>query len=115
MENISLEYLDNICEGDTECVKEIIDEFLHYSPVDLDNLKNEREEDNRDGFAALLHKIKTPIMMFGGEKVKEEIIATEGQVKITQDLGALKSELDNAVVLIETVISEIKSYRESLT
>ena len=107
---LSFDYLNEVCDGDESMKMDIINEFIRYIPADLEKLLNYFNEARIPEFDALLHKIKTPILMIATEDIKERIIKLEKKTKEVEDLTPFENQILESINDVNNILEALRQY-----
>ena len=112
-DSINIEGLLSLSDGDKEFVKEILVLFREQVPIELKNLKDLMQKEDREGLSQLLHKLKSFTSPLGLKDLGAEISRLEKVAK-TDDLASLQSELDDLILSMENLVERTKYQLEEI-
>ena len=115
MSYTDLKYLQNITEGDTESMREIILLFLEQVPEFIGNLKKYLAEGKYDELGNEAHKAKSSVMILGMEKLGHDLKALQiatinktGQETYPQHVQRFEVECLAAVEELKQELEKLK-------
>jgi CheY-like chemotaxis protein/HPt (histidine-containing phosphotransfer) domain-containing protein len=98
---VQMNVLKEFTSDDESIEKQIIELFLTNFPLEIDSLKNEINMENSKGVKFWVHKMKTPLEMFGLQRLRDkfekiETFCEEGKyIKALENLEKMKNKLNN--------------------
>lgn len=97
-EVIDLSYMSNLCDGDKQFMKEMIETFLRDTPIILEKMNTYTEHGERIPLGELAHKFKTSIMLMGIHSLHDvirEIERSKDNDSDTEVLPALVKKVND--------------------
>lgn len=114
MNTINVTYLEEVCGGSKEIIKEMVDIFIEQVPEFYSEMRSLLDDKKYQDLGLLAHKAKSSVAIIGmdylARKLKElELIAKEGEkVETYEDyLSEFKSETGKAVKELNTYLNNI--------
>lgn len=103
-----LSVLEEMVYGDTVFMKELIDTFIEYSPIDAKELFDFAQEKNWDETSKKAHKLKSSIRTIGVTSLSDLILSIENDAKNQQNLDTINLDIDRFTATLDEVIENLK-------
>ena len=103
-----LSVLEEMVYGDTVFMKELIDTFIEYAPIDSKELCDFAQEKNWDETSKKAHKLKSSIRTIGVISLTDLILSIENDAKNQQNLDTIHLDIDRFATTLEEVIVNLK-------
>ena len=95
---LDLKFIEEIGDHDQDFINELIADFKIEIPNYLKNIEASIEEKDLDQVVFFVHKLKSPINLFGIFKLEKEFnFIAENSKKITQENDELKASLNSII------------------
>jgi HPt (histidine-containing phosphotransfer) domain-containing protein len=78
---VDLSYLEKVCEGDTDFMKEMIEAFIETIPENLKEMQVAHKAGDFPLLARIVHKMKPSITFMGSEELKANVLKLEALAK----------------------------------
>jgi HPt (histidine-containing phosphotransfer) domain-containing protein len=82
---IDLTYLNELCDGDSSFIADILETFLIEAPKDIHQLKSYIKEENIVHTGLLIHKTKASLKLLGVQELLEFAVKAEQLAKIDSE------------------------------
>ncbi|MBW3544578.1 MAG: PAS domain S-box protein [Bacteroidetes bacterium] len=109
-----LHYLEEIADGNTEFMREMICLSLKQVPTDMDMLRHAVNIGKKSEIKELAHKLKSTIALIGAKDIRTNLIAMEeltlarqGVLQIRQLYKAVEKQIGEARIELETVLPHL--------
>lgn len=114
-QNIDLSLLKEKADGDDIYYKEMLEIYIETMPEYLNELKQFYDVKNLQEFSAQAHKIKSPVALFGAEKLKTILVTLEQLTPSNVNEYDLQDLYTKAVKMIELSIEDVKTELERVS
>lgn len=114
MQEIDLSYLREITGGENEIMAEMVDLFLSESPVHLNQMKLELEQEKWLTFAAETHKLKPTLLYVGLQEIYEQVQTMESNARNKENLESLPDLYSSVRADIEAMFPKLEEARDKL-
>ncbi|MXV52536.1 Hpt domain-containing protein [Pedobacter sp. HMF7647] len=113
-EKLNLSYLNEIADGSTEFVIEMIDIFLEQTPGYFNILNEAVAGQDWKTTMEVAHKIKPTLAFIGLNEARDEIQEVEQNTRDLVDLDQIKSKVDKVNSLCADLFIQLKAYKKEL-
>ncbi|MFT4753524.1 MAG: HPt (histidine-containing phosphotransfer) domain-containing protein [Salibacteraceae bacterium] len=103
-----LSILSEMVYGDKEFMKELIDTFIEFAPIDTVELTTYSNDKNWEETSKKAHKLKSSIRTIGVTSLNELIIDIELNAKNETQLLEMKSKIDLFSETLDKVLESLK-------
>ncbi|WOK08833.1 Hpt domain-containing protein [Imperialibacter roseus] len=107
---IDLSYLEKVCEGDTEFMKEMIEAFIDTIPENLTEMQSAHDAADWPLLARIVHKMKPSIAFMGIEELKANVLELEALAKEGKkpaEIKVLVNKVDGTTTQAIAELSEL--------
>lgn len=94
--------------GDTAFMKELVDTFLEFAPIDTRELADYAKEQNWEEASKKAHKLKSSIRTIGVTSLFDNILSIELDAKNVTHTDTLIQRIDAFTHTLSLVISKLK-------
>jgi HPt (histidine-containing phosphotransfer) domain-containing protein len=105
----NLEYLEEISDGDSKFINEMLSEFIQNTPRVINELKRLANEENWNQLHYVAHKFAPSFDFIGAEHIKYDIHRLEECSENFESKDAVMVLIENIGEFSIQVISELKS------
>lgn len=110
MLKLDLKFIEEIGDHDQDFINELIADFKIEIPNYLKNIEDSIEEKDLDQVVFFVHKLKSPINLFGIFKLEKEFnFIAENSKKITQENAELKASLNSIISTTKEALALVNS------
>lgn len=109
MENIDLTYLNEISEGDSSFIREMLELFIITTAVEVIQFDQLLAEGNYEAIGQLAHKIKAPIQMLGASNLFEILKNLEEDGKNKTNFETFPNKINEVKLKIEELTNNIRT------
>lgn len=114
MQEIDLSYLREITGGENEIMAEMVDLFLTESPVHLEQMKTELQQEKWLTFAAETHKLKPTLLYVGLQDIYDRVQKLESDARKKENLNSLPELFSSVREDIEDMYPKLEEARDKL-
>lgn len=107
MEKLNLQYLNELMDGNTEIIHEVLKLFKAEVPKDIERLKQTLAEGNFDQLGKIAHKLKSSVGNLGLSVLKDEFYFIEQSGKNNQNIEQMPEAVENVIQKLENVFLQI--------
>jgi len=110
--SINFDAINEMTDGDEEMKQTIIDSFLEEFPNLLTEFENTLKKKDIKNVGKICHKMKSPIRLFGMNKLLEDIIFIEKYAKdVDKNLVKISSNFESFIELITSLYISLKNLK----
>ncbi len=110
----NLNYLNELAEGDTDFVKDMIETFIENTPELIDQMKSELSNSEYLAVGQTAHKIKPTITFMGISSLEELIREIEHKGKNSEDIDSIPSLVQKLENTCNLAYDELKVALETI-
>jgi len=114
MENIDLTYLNEISEGDSSFIREMLDLYIITSALEVVQFDQLLIEENYEAIGLLAHKMKAPIQMLGASNLFEILKTLEHDGKNKTNIETFQNKINEVKVKINELTNNIRAILETM-
>ena len=103
-----LSILNEMVYGDTVFMKELINTFIEYAPIDAKELFDYAQDKNWDETSKKAHKLKSSIRTIGVISLSDLILTIENDAKNQQNLDTINDDIDRFTSTLNEVIENLE-------
>jgi signal transduction histidine kinase/CheY-like chemotaxis protein len=111
-ESINLNCLKDYCDGDEECQKALIAQYLKDIPCNISNLKHAIQKKNFNEIKAISHKMKSTVALFGMTETRGQLELIEKYAQI-DDIKGITNVFNDCILNLEESINFLSAYTGS--
>lgn len=111
---VDLTYLETVCEGDKEFMREMIQAFVSSVPGSINEIKTLASGGEWAEVAKVSHKMKPSVTFMGIEPMKEKIVELETGAKKGDEPVMLQKLIGEIEQIVQRAIIELNAALESL-
>lgn len=108
MRTYDLEQINALAGGDDSFVKTMVDTFMEYTPVQVDQMQEALAEGDLKTVGAIAHKIKPSLEMMGVASLHQLVRDVEFNGKNETNPGELESQVKQLSRVLHTVFEELR-------
>ncbi|MGB0806613.1 MAG: Hpt domain-containing protein [Salibacteraceae bacterium] len=104
-----LSILSEMVYGDTDFMKELVDTFIEYAPVDTGELKEFALKQNWEETSKKAHKLKSSIRTIGVTSLSDLILEIEIDAKELKEIELINKKIDQFSQTLDLVLDQLKN------
>ncbi len=111
---VDLSYLEKVCEGDREFMREMIEAFIETVPESLEEAAAASTKKDWASLARLVHKMKPSISFMGIDSLKADVLELEAAAKEGKQVDVILKLLEKVRATALQAIEELKVALQAL-
>lgn len=104
-----LSILSEMVYGDAEFMKELVDTFIEYAPIDTRELKEFAQSKDWEETAKKAHKLKSSIRTIGVTSLSDLILKIENDSKNLTETDLIEHHINEFSSILDLVLENLKS------
>jgi HPt (histidine-containing phosphotransfer) domain-containing protein len=104
-----LSILSEMVYGDTDFMKELVDTFIEFAPIDAKELSEYAKAKNWEETSKKAHKLKSSIRTIGVTSLTDLILKIEEDSKSMSQTDMIEGNIATFMNTLELVIEKLKS------
>ncbi len=102
-----LSILSEMVYGDTDFMKELVDTFIEFAPVDSAEMQEFAKNDDWEETSKKAHKLKSSIRTIGVTSLSDLILEIELNSKNQKKLGEIPRQIDEFSAVLKMVLEHL--------
>lgn len=103
-----LSILEEMVYGDKEFMRELVQTFIEFAPIDAEELRVYAKEKNWAETSKKAHKLKSSIRTIGVTSLSDVILAIEEDTKNETNLDTICDHIESFSTILKDVIESLK-------
>jgi HPt (histidine-containing phosphotransfer) domain-containing protein len=103
-----LSILSDMVYGDTDFMRELVETFIEYAPIDADELAEFSKEKNWDEASKKAHKLKSSIRTIGVTSLSDVILSIEQDTRDQINMDTICDRISNFIKTLNLVLENLK-------
>ena len=114
MNKVNVAYLEEVCGGSSEIIREMVEIFFEQVPEFLDEMNSLHAKGSYNDLGLLAHKAKSSVAIMGMEPLAARLKDLELKAKAGTSTGSYRADIDFFASETEAAIKELQNYLDSL-